>query len=53
VLVITPDGAVVSVRSLPPGHDQPEGIAITADSILIVSDEAVRKPAAITLYRWP
>jgi uncharacterized protein YjiK len=53
LLVITPDGTVVSVRSLPPGHDQAEGIAITADSILIVSDEAVRHPADITLYRWP
>lgn len=53
LLVITPEGGVVSVRSLPPEHDQAEGVAITPDSILIVSDEALRKPAAITLYRWP
>ncbi|MEP7326240.1 MAG: SdiA-regulated domain-containing protein [Gemmatimonadota bacterium] len=53
ILVITPDGTVVAVRSLPPGHDQAEGIAITRDSILIVSDEAARNSAMITLYRWP
>jgi len=53
LLVITPEGAIVSVRSLPAEHDQAEGVAVTSDSILIVSDEAVRKPAAITLYRWP
>ncbi len=50
---ITPAGGVVFSRPLPGGHDQPEGVAITRDSILIISDEAVRRPAAITLYRWP
>jgi uncharacterized protein YjiK len=50
---ITPAGEVVFSRPLPGNHDQPEGIAITRDSILMISDEAARRPAAITLYRWP
>lgn len=50
---ITPAGAVVFARPLPAGHDQPEGVAITRDSILIISDEAKGGPALITLYRWP
>lgn len=50
---ITPAGDVVFSRPLPGTHDQPEGVAITRDSILIISDEAVRRPAVITLYRWP
>lgn len=49
---VKPDGTVLSARSLPPGHDQPEGITITPDSILIISDEAVKRPAVLTLYRW-
>ena len=53
LLEITPKGAVVFARPLPPGHDQAEGVAITRDHILIVSDEAKRGPALITLYRWP
>jgi uncharacterized protein YjiK len=52
LLEITPAGAVVFARPLPPGHDQAEGVAITKDSILIVSDEAKGGPALITLYRW-
>jgi uncharacterized protein YjiK len=50
---VTPAGAVVFARPLPPGHDQAEGVAITKDSILIISDEAKGGPALITLYRWP
>jgi uncharacterized protein YjiK len=63
---ITPAGKVVFARPLPGEHPQAEGIAITEDSILIVSDErsqgaspkhANRGPPAetgvITLYRWP
>jgi hypothetical protein len=49
---ITPAGIVVFARPLPPGHEQAEGVAITRDSILIVSDEAKGGPAQITLYRW-
>jgi uncharacterized protein YjiK len=50
--VITPDGQVVRSEPLPKHHRQAEGVAVTRDSILIVSDEATQKPAAITLYRW-
>ena len=50
---ITPAGEVIFARALPPGHDQSEGLAITKDRLLIISDEAKGGPAAITLYRWP
>ncbi len=50
--VITPGGKVVRSEPLPPGHDQAEGVAITRDDILIVSDEARSRPADIVLYRW-
>ncbi|HEX5076712.1 MAG TPA: hypothetical protein VFW03_26115 [Gemmatimonadaceae bacterium] len=50
---ITPDGRVVFARKLPGEHEQPESVAITKDSILIVGDEAKRVPAVLTLYRWP
>lgn len=50
--VITPGGDVVRSGPLPGNHHQAEGVAITRDSILIVSDEATHKPAAITLHRW-
>ena len=50
---ITPAGEVVSARKLGGRHNQPESIAITKDGILIVGDEAGRRPAVITLYRWP
>jgi len=53
LIAITPAGAVVFVRPLSALHHQPEGLAITKDSILIVSDEAGTPPAIITLYRWP
>lgn len=53
LIEITPAGALVSARPLPPGHEQPEGIAITKDSILVISDEAKAYPAAVTLYKWP
>jgi uncharacterized protein YjiK len=52
LLVMTPDGDVVRSGPLPGDHRQPEGVAITRDSILIVSDEVNVRPAAITLYRW-
>jgi uncharacterized protein YjiK len=52
LLVMTPDGNVVRSEPLPDDHRQPEGVAITRDSILIVSDEANVRPPAITLYRW-
>jgi uncharacterized protein YjiK len=49
---ITPAGMVERAEPLPGAHNQPEGVAITKDNILIVSDEATREPATITLYRW-
>lgn len=52
LVVVTPDGEVVRSEPLPGDHNQAEGVAITRDSILIVSDEATHKPAAVTLYRW-
>jgi uncharacterized protein YjiK len=52
LIVMRPDGEVVESRSLPGKHEQAEGVAITKDSILIISDEATNKPPAVTLYRW-
>jgi uncharacterized protein YjiK len=52
LIVVTPDGDVVRSEPLPGDHRQPEGIAITPDSLLLVSDEANVKPPAITVYRW-
>jgi uncharacterized protein YjiK len=49
---ITPVGDVVFARALPPDHQQAEGVAITRDHILMISDEAKGGPATITLYRW-
>jgi uncharacterized protein YjiK len=52
LIVVTPDGDVLRSEPIPGEHRQPEGVAITADSLLLVSDEANVKPPAITLYRW-
>jgi uncharacterized protein YjiK len=52
LVVITPDGEVVRSQPLPDDHRQAEGVAITQDSLLLVSDEANVKPPAITVYRW-
>ena len=49
---ITPAGQVQRSEALPGKHPQPEGVAITSDNLLIVSDEASNSPASITLYRW-
>jgi glucose/arabinose dehydrogenase len=51
-LEITPAGEVVRSEPLPNRHRQPEGVAITRDGLLIVSDEARKGAASITLYRW-
>jgi uncharacterized protein YjiK len=53
LIEITPSGEVVRAVPLPGKHGQPEGIALTADGILIVGDEARSRPATLTLYRWP
>ncbi|MEA2761697.1 MAG: hypothetical protein QOD47_981 [Gemmatimonadaceae bacterium] len=52
LIMVTPDGDVVRSEPLPGDHRQAEGVAITPDSLLLVSDEANVKPPAITLYRW-
>ena len=53
LIELTPAGKVVSSATMPGRHDQAEGVAITKDGILIVSDEGVTGPATITLYRRP
>ena len=53
LIEITPLGDVVSAVALPGKHKQAEGVALTRDGILIVSDEATTRPASLTLYRWP
>jgi uncharacterized protein YjiK len=53
LVALTPAGAVVFSRPLRGRHPQAEGIAITRDGILIISDESVNAEATITLYRWP
>jgi hypothetical protein len=53
LIEITPAGALIFSRPLPKDLEQAEGVAITGDSILIIGDEAARRPAVITLYRWP
>jgi len=50
---ITPSGDVVRSGALPGKHRQAEGLAITPQGILVVSDEATNRSAIITLYRWP
>ena len=52
LVVIKPDGEVVRSYPLPGDHRQPEGIAVTKDSLLMVTDESNVLPAALTLYRW-
>jgi uncharacterized protein YjiK len=52
LVALTPDGSVVFSRSLVGKHPQAEGLAITRDGILIISDESVSAAATITLYRW-
>ena len=53
LIEITPSGGAVFARPLPPGHIQAEGVAITKDSLLIISDEGGSDLGMITLYKWP
>lgn len=62
VMVAAPEQALIEITSagdavraipLPSVHAQAEGVAITKDGLLIISDEAVAHAATITLYRWP
>jgi uncharacterized protein YjiK len=53
LIVITRAGAAVSARTLDDIHNQVEGVAITPDGVLNITDEIGKsQPAAITLYRW-
>jgi uncharacterized protein YjiK len=52
LIELSPTGEVVASRPLPGSHPQAEGVAITRDRILVVSDEATKEPASITLFRW-
>jgi uncharacterized protein YjiK len=52
LVVLSPDGTVLRSEPLPGEHRQAEGVAITRDSLLLVSDEANVKPATLSLYRW-
>jgi hypothetical protein len=48
---LRPDGTVVSVRDLSDRFHQPEGLAITRDGFVLISDEAGPRPASITTFR--
>ena len=50
IFEITPAGKVVFSRPLPGEHDQAEGIAITKDSLLIISDEAAAKKVDLVAH---
>ena len=52
--VITPDGDVVRSGPIPAAseHNQAEGVAITKDSLLLISDEATHIPADLSVYPW-
>lgn len=52
LVVMTPTGEVLRSEPLPGKHLQAEGVAVTSDNILIISDEARNDPAVISLYRW-
>jgi uncharacterized protein YjiK len=53
LIEITSQGELVSATPLPGKHGQAEGVGLTRDGMLIVSDEATTRPASLTLYRWP
>lgn len=53
IVVISQGWDVVSARPLPGVNEQAEGVAITNDGILIISNEGRTGPGVITLYRWP
>jgi uncharacterized protein YjiK len=52
LIELTPHGEVVRSMQLPRSLRQPEGVAISADNVLFVSDEGVKTPASISLFRW-
>ena len=50
---ITAAGDVVVARVLPKGHPQPEGVAVTADGLLLIADEGGKGDASLTVYPAP
>ena len=52
LIEITPQGAVVRSITIPGDPQQPEGVAITPDGLLIIGDEGVTRAADLTLYPW-
>ena len=51
-IVLTPEGDVLRSQPLPGDHRQAEGVAITRDSLMAISDEANGGPPKLALYRW-
>jgi len=49
---LTPQGDVALSRPLPEELEHTEGIAVTSDSLVILSEEAGKRPAMISVYRW-
>lgn len=52
LIEITPAGEVVQSMPVPGKPQQPEGVAITSDGLLVIADEGVARPASITIYPW-
>ncbi len=52
LIEFTPQWEVVRSLPLPGDPEQPEGVAITPDGILIVASEGVKRPGEIALYSW-
>lgn len=52
LLEITPDGGVLAGAHLTHSlHEQPEGLALLGDSLLLIADEGGRRPPTLTAYR--
>ena len=52
-LEVTPEGTVIVARSLSADHPQAEGVAVTRDGLLLISDEAANGRASLTVYAAP
>lgn len=52
LIEITSSGSVVRSLPLPSGFEQPEGVAITNDNLIVLASEGVTGPGHITIYPW-
>lgn len=52
LIEIASSGSVVRSLPLPSGFEQPEGVAITNDNLIILASEGVTGPGHITIYPW-